>query len=400
MSLDHELRSVLQRTADRCEAPAPDLESLVAGGRARRQRQRVERAVAGAAVAVVVVSTVLVVALGRLDTPGAGEPAGRPTPSPSIAPTGTVGMPYCVPRAGRDGRDILRGAGEDVETYCVFRHPSEARHHSYLWHHAGRTILASPEGVRLVDERGLVELDSQAASTVRWRHDGELVAWLVDSGIAESGPLVVHDLTTEEEVAREEVPSRWNHIAGIDDAGRVYVMSGGRRVEDPGDDLVLMHDLSTGRWTSVRGLPPTDHPLPITYLTADGFAFQGDAGVSIEGRVTPGGRFVPLRDVPAGQVSWSPDRSLALHLAEDGLRVSIADFSEHLSLDLPRPPHVGWWDAQWESNGTVLVTYVVVVNGEADPSDERTARCFVESGACEKLLRIKVPHSNQAHPGG
>ncbi len=54
MSLDQELRSVLQRAADRCEAPLPDVDALMAGGRVVRHRQRVASLVAGAAVAAIV----------------------------------------------------------------------------------------------------------------------------------------------------------------------------------------------------------------------------------------------------------------------------------------------------------------------------------------------------------
>ena len=77
MSLDQELRAVLAERADRCQAPAPDLHALRAGGLRRRRRRH----------AVVAVATCLLLGtiaartgpgLGQRDTRGAFDPVDRP----------------------------------------------------------------------------------------------------------------------------------------------------------------------------------------------------------------------------------------------------------------------------------------------------------------------------------
>ena len=105
MSLDQELRSALKRAADRCEAPLPDVETLMAGGRVVRRRQRVARVVAGAAVAAIVGVGIGVVSWNDQteDQPAAGTDIGKATslppttyrsPSQSAGQTEPESMPF------------------------------------------------------------------------------------------------------------------------------------------------------------------------------------------------------------------------------------------------------------------------------------------------------------------
>ena len=155
MNLDQELRSVLQRESERHEPPLPDVGALWAGGRARRHRQRVVQISVGAVVAVVVSSALAVAGSQRLS--GRDEdPAQRPSPLPTIegpTPWPTVKMPagappqipYCTKATATSPREILHVNGRDLAIWCVYHNFPEPRHHTYLWHHADRTIIESNE---------------------------------------------------------------------------------------------------------------------------------------------------------------------------------------------------------------------------------------------------------------
>ncbi|GAA1950069.1 hypothetical protein GCM10009798_06650 [Nocardioides panacihumi] len=81
MNLDQHLRAELGREADRQHAPAPDVESLIRGGRARRRRRTAARVGVAAAVAVLVGLGAYGVA--RIGSGGTAEPT---TPSRAATP--------------------------------------------------------------------------------------------------------------------------------------------------------------------------------------------------------------------------------------------------------------------------------------------------------------------------
>ena len=77
MSLDRELAAALGQEAEIREIPAPDVEGLIRGGRARRRRRNVGRIGIASAAATVLVVAGAVVAAAVLDPePGRPEPAG------------------------------------------------------------------------------------------------------------------------------------------------------------------------------------------------------------------------------------------------------------------------------------------------------------------------------------
>ena len=129
-------------------------------------------------------------------------------------------------------------------------------------------------------------------------------------------------------------------------------------------------------------------------------------GRSVEGNVTQEGEFVPEREVPIGVASWSPDRSLFLQLTAEGFWVQPADDFDAkvvLGVRLPEndPRKVSFWDAQWESAATVLLTVTgQPPDGTGDTDATTVVRCYVDSGDCERLTGIVVPLSYRAEPLG
>ena len=414
MNLDQELRSVLQQESERHEAPLPDVDALWASGRARRRRQRVIQIAVGAVVAVVVSSALAVAESQRLSG-GDENPAERPTPSPTVKlPAGAPPqIPYCSKATTTSPREILHVDGHDLAIWCVYRDFPQPRHHTYLWHHAERTIVESLNGVQVVTGEGAVRISTIGHPGIRISGDGRYVAWLTAYGNPGLGDdLTVYDLDEGHEVVTTPTPAdtdspSWQRVEAIDELGRVYAITG--------DETIWMYDIAEASWTQVQGMPE-DLVVPgwygLSYPTDDGFAVlvressaSEPVGRSVEGQVTPDGQFVPVREVPIGVASWSPDRSQFLQLTAEGFWVQPADdFDAKVVLDLPLPeddPRKVIWDAQWESASTVLLTVMAQEEGgSADPDTTTVVRCFTESGDCERLTGIVVPLSYQAHPGG
>ena len=99
MTLDQELRAVLTERAEAWQAPAPDFNAFMAGGRARQRRRVV---LTTSAVAVAVAGTLAVgVIVGRgLDPRSGTDPADRPVP------TEVTVSPSCIPRSDAGGAGL------------------------------------------------------------------------------------------------------------------------------------------------------------------------------------------------------------------------------------------------------------------------------------------------------
>jgi hypothetical protein len=252
--------------------------------------------------------------------------------------------------------------------------------------------MSATEGLVRVANGRLTRLDD-AADSLSISRDGRYLA--TTSGQCGGVMLHVHEIAPAKEVATTAVPNRGHtcsSVAGLDDAGRVYVPV---RVADEEVFEVLMYDIRANRWTEVTDIPTVDGHFPtITYMTATGFATAREqtwssaasiwvALASVEGIVDTAGRFIPQRQVPVGMGVWSPDRTYVAEGRPEGVVVRpAADLTEPVILDLPVDQSgLGAWGSNihWESSTSVLV--------QGGLESQRAHRCDVRSGACKRVDR-------------
>lgn len=413
-----DLRAALRSAAGRHEAPAPDVESLLAGGTARARRRRVVVAAAVAVACLAVVATAVVVV--RLDRGGTSAPPDA-TPLVDRRTQGVVdatGIPWCVRDPDDAGtKRLIVGEGAPIRAWCSWRGPGHPDRWGFLWHHSGSTVLVRSHGVYRVAGGRLVRLGGAASSAPVFSHDGRYVAWLSNQrpGCG-SVVLDVYDLATATSVARTAVPARpcaW--LDGIDDRGRVFVTGVGSDTSVPLD--VWMYGIGAHAWTKVTGIPGQTNGIPlyttgITYVTADGFAAEVDgrfvgaadtrhaiALASIEGSVDARGRFAYARTTPVGRGFWSAGRSMVAEQRLEGVVVrSVGALTRTVVLDLPVDrfratadtlPHT---NLQWVS----LTSLVVSTLDRAEP---QVYRCDARSGYCVQVRAAGEPAlANRALP--
>lgn len=394
---DRLLREVLAHEADRHDVPAFDPDSVVAGARARRRRRRA--LAGGSAVAVAAVAGVLAFSAGWL---GVDETALDVVPQgglhrvPGQVDPSAPRVPWCGWRPSDHGGDVLHVGGAAFATPCTYWNTG----HRYLFYHAGRLVMSSPgTGIEVFLGDRFVKLSDSVQSDLRISLDGRYLAWFEDDA------LVIQDLDAGVRVARAVVPDELSGpttpatLEGLDAERRAYTLVEGG----------VVWVLDGARWTRVRGLPQqwirSGNP-EFSYVTPDGFAVPVRGG-SVEGRVTRDGEFEPVRTVPLGRAVWSPDRSHVVQLAREGFTAhSALDLRTTVPLDVPVDPtdvpQVAW-DAQWESESTVLLTWAVTEgpNGEVDPATFVIHRCSALTGDCRVLPEgISLPSSAGNHPGG
>ena len=393
---DQLLRDALAHEAARHHVPGLDPVTIVAGAHARRRRQRAF--VGGSAVAVAAVVGALALSVGGLGADDAARdvvPQGGLRRVPVAVDPSAPTVPWCGWRPSDYAGDVLHVGGEAFETPCTYWNPG----HRYLWYHAGRLVMSSPDGLEVFNGDRFVKLSEAAPHLPRISLDGRYLAWFEDDAVA------IHDFVAGARVARAIVPEELRGpttatLEGVDADGRAYVLVG--------HGVVWV--LDGGRWIQVRGLPrewTRSSPFPgISYLTPNGFAVPVREG-SVVGRVTRNGEFQPLRTVPLGRAVWSPDRSHVVQLAREGFTAhSALDLGTTVPLKVPVTPtdvpRVAW-DAQWESGSTVLVTWAVTEgpNGEVGPDAFVIHRCSAVTGDCRVLPEgMGVPSSVGDHPGG
>jgi hypothetical protein len=394
---DRLLREVLAHEADRHDVPAFDPYSVMAGALARRRRGR---ALAGcSAVAVAAVVCVLAFSAGRLgvdETSRDVVPQGGLHRVPGQLDPSAPRVPWCGWRPSDHNGDILHVGGAAFATPCTYWNPG----HRYLWYHAGRLVMSSPDGLEVFLGDRFVKLTETAPHLPRISIDGRYLAWF------EGGVLVIHDVDAGARVARAVVPEELSGptteptLEGVDADRRAYTLVEGG----------VVWVLDGARWIRVRGLPQEwtrSGPYPeFSYVTPDGFAVPVGGG-SVEGRVTRDGVFQPVRTVPLGRAVWSADRSRVVQLTRDGFTAHFeSDLDSPVLLDVPidptDAPQVAW-DAQWESESTVLLTWAVTEgpNGEVSPAAFVIHRCSALTGDCRVLPEgISLPSSAGNHPGG
>ncbi len=394
---DQLLREVLAHEADRHDVPAFDPDAVVAGARSRRRRGRVLVGASAVALAAVVGALALsVVGPGGDDASRDIVPQGGLRRVPVQVDPSAPTVPWCGWRPSDHAGDVLHVGGEAFETPCTYWNPG----HRYLWFHEGRLVMVSPHGLEVFLGDRFVKLSESAPPFPRISLDGRYLAWFEDDA------LVIHDFVAGARVASAVVPEELSGpttgatLEGVDAQRRAYALVEGG----------VVWVLDGGRWIRVRGLPrewTSSDPFPgISYITPDGFAVPVPEG-AVEGRVTRDGTFEPVRTVPLGRAVWSPDRSHVVQLAREGFTAhSALDLEATVPLEVPVDPAdvpQAAWDAQWESESTVLLSWAVTEgpNGEVSPDASVVHRCSALTGDCRVLpAGISVPSSLGNHPGG
>ena len=199
---DQLLRDVLAHEAARHDRPGYDPAEVAAGARAGRRRRRA--LVGGAALALTVVVGSAVFVSQDLTPRDAGRetvpqgppsysvPEGNSVSAPLVRVPGgrnasALSIPFCEEQVGGDIRsDVLHVDGTAYDTDCAYARP----HHRYLWYHAGRTVMLSPDGLEVLVGDRLVTLSRLMSPGVRISMDGRYLAWF------EQGALFVHDLAS------------------------------------------------------------------------------------------------------------------------------------------------------------------------------------------------------------
>ena len=210
--------------------------------------------------------------------------------SPS-APT----IPYCRSRSADLASDVLHAGGTALVTDCSYARP----HHRYLWYHAGRTVMSSPDGLEVLVGHRLVTLSGLQSPGVRISMDGRYLAWF------EQDALFVYDLAAgrpagafvmPDAILSAGIPS----IEGMDWSGRTYVQVSG---------ALWVHDIGRDRWSEVRGLPSSRGArewAPISYLTPEGLAVESEDLVADERGKRSGWRGASRRTARSSRCARCP----------------------------------------------------------------------------------------------
>ena len=114
-------------------------------------------------------------------------------------------------------QEILHLDDRDLALDCVYRNFPEPGHHTYLWHHAGRTIVTSLNGVHVVTREGADRISEMDHPGIRISDDGRYVAWLTAWGQPSmaTSRLTVYDLVEGHEVVTAPPPAVGDrHVAG------------------------------------------------------------------------------------------------------------------------------------------------------------------------------------------
>jgi hypothetical protein len=142
MNIDQQLRAALSQEAEMQNAPAPDMDKLISGGRVRQRRRNLARAGVGVAVAVVVAGGVYGVARSNIGT--TDHPAGPVTTTTPSTATPTTSTTSATPPAynGGDAAEpgryrMLVGENATASKYAdvTFHEPWEGDNYPWLHDH-------------------------------------------------------------------------------------------------------------------------------------------------------------------------------------------------------------------------------------------------------------------------
>ena len=356
------LAQLLAAEADRIEIPAPPTAAVLGRGRGLRRRRRAVQGVAGLAVLAVVGAGVVLVRQADDDRGAVLDPA-APTRTEAASGPGIV---FSIgPTVYLDGATVSATVDDVVVKSMYYTSAGVlVRHGENSYSDEG-----GPQRFSLVTTDGTVKPLGVTTEEVVPGVDVTqpyLAYAVVVSGIVE---VVVHDITTDEEVARVAVPdaTQWGgwsappvsldgdlvHV-GTDDVARVVNWRNGDVIEDP---------------TAAPGFPPqfaggrTTRSTPTTQEVLD--ASSGDTLLSITTRrddfayltLSPDGRFAKLAvqgdpgaanfqvyDVDTGAVieldgdaaswGWSTDGDL-FNLSDEGVVTSCSAETGTCSTEQP-----------------------------------------------------------------
>ena len=376
MSMDQQLTRALHEEAGRHDVPGPDLAAILSGGR-RRQRVTVVRR---SALGLVAAATVLaVIVFGQdLMTSRTLEPVDRIAPERvQDLPVGALpAIPYC------SGRDTILGAGAPLRLAC-----------DLLLHRGDATLHMTVDGIRLLQDGRAVLLDRRLPSYYfpALSRDGRYAAWVAAQPSAPNGAvLLVYDLTNHARVAEVDFPTADGRTVGIDDLGRVYVVSLLRA-------RVWAYDIHAQRSFEVTRVP-LHGSTGIQFVTSDGFGVYQlgtDSVVSTVGTVTTDGQFTGPHSVPISRGEFSPDGTHFVMAENQDFVVTTPDGGNRIRLMLPKVGE-GIATPVWETDSTVLVVFdpAFTIPLRFDPEEgmrsptSRTylVRCSIATGHCEIAL--------------
>jgi hypothetical protein len=380
MSTDTEISRSLHQLADRAAVPPVDIDALRAGGR-RHARRRRATVLGAAAVVLAVVAGGAVLGADALRSdpaPGPVQRDDRSTPRTvaDLPVGGPPGLPFLlgdVIHAGDTGAD-LEGPGQLMG----------------LRYGGGVTL-------GLHDRRGVVEvgpdggqrvLDADATGYPAVSPGGRWAAWPVTAD-GRDARIVLWSLGAGKRVEVFSVPERPRccdsgfHVAGVDDAGRVYVT---------GDRAHYLRDLGDAEPRVMDNVRAGSDEIKVGTRGIVVLGAPGDQGSDGEARFIDvvDGRLEPTTVLTAPGLArstwWSPvenDQFLGRGTS-GGLRVwSLDGPQQKASRPIGVPADVDVTGVAWESADAMLVDVV-----EGADAHAWWLRCSMERRTCERAADL------------
>jgi hypothetical protein len=339
------LSSLLHAEADQLVVPAPPTDRVVAGGRGLRRRRRV---VTGVAVVAVVTAVTLGAGYGVSQLGGeikAVEPAGPSTGHGAVFTLGTTVF-------WDGGTESAQIDDKAIKSTYYTSAGLLVRHGENNWSDGG-----GPQRFSLVTEDGTVHAISVVTEeTVPGIDPAQpyLAYAVVTDGTVE---VVVHDLTTDEEVARVPVPDAkkwggWTAPPVALSGDLVYVGT---------EDVVRTVDWRTGEVGTTDALQPGYPDV------SGGRAVERDGDQMTVVDVVTG---EVLLSVPGGELGYlqlSPDGQYAAMDADSGETVDVYDVDAGTVVTLDGQS----WDYGWSPDGDLFKV-----------KDHQVMTCSTETGEC------------------
>ena len=379
MSTERLVRQALEDSIKDLSCPEPDLEQLVAAGRAmRRRRVGVVAGLAAAAVLVLVLAGLSFAWAGRALEPVPANPTTRVTIGAGVASPlqrWVDALPAGAPPATPYWHDgTLYVNGERIPAPYGRVDIEAAGDTVLVGGYQGNTKDVGPSMWGLVRGDRLEPIPVPAGTyDVKLSVDGRIAYWMArqDNGTTRFS---TWDTETNTALASRTVPGANAEMWGVDAAGNAYWHPGYVTSDlitrwDVRADTITATDLTYEPWDPpewVDGFVPW-MPSEDPYRSPDGTkrVFTGSAPSDSAFNCCVN----QLRVRPVG-----PDDSLD---PEDVSTLSLSDVVPYPLFNLNEPEHWVWW----ESNESVLVA----VDG-----DQRSylVRCPADGGACQRVVDL------------